>query len=98
VLLAEVRRLAAADASYAELWRRLRPIADRMGIARPSYGWVRRFAGLERRRARETRELWGDVAAGVASGLVKRPLFRVLEHMEERERGAIRGQPLDEAD
>ena len=83
--------------SYAELWRRLGVIAERLRVAQPSYGWVRSLAQVERRRARAARQLWGDVAADVAAGLVKRPLFRVLEHMEDPP-GGVRRQRMDETD
>jgi hypothetical protein len=45
-----VRVLDAFGMPYAELWRQLIPVSERLGIPRPSYWRVRRFAIADRRR------------------------------------------------
>jgi len=92
-LLTELRRLCTRSVRNAEAWRRLGAAAERIGLSQPSYGWVRELAKVERQRieaARARREFWADVAGDFAVGLVKRPGFRVLEHMERKDRDAPR--------
>ena len=45
-----LRVLDAFGMPYAELWRQLIPVSERLGIPRPSYWRVRRFAISDRRR------------------------------------------------
>ena len=61
-----------ADLPSAEAWRRLTPIARRLGSRRPSYQTVRRVLALERElnklllraRRRANEALLGDLLAG----------------------------------
>ena len=53
---------------YAELWRRLRPIAARLGCPRPSYWHVRRILIEERRRKLERLEFAKDVIGDMVTG------------------------------
>jgi hypothetical protein len=55
----------------AEAWRRLRPIASRLGVRHPSYQTVRRLLVLERHlrrlravRRRRNEKLFADLLAG----------------------------------
>jgi hypothetical protein len=68
-LVHAARRLAALPS--AEAWRRLRPVAARLGVRWPSYQTVRRLLAVERevRRLRRARDaasarLWTDLQAG----------------------------------
>jgi hypothetical protein len=68
-LVRAARRM--ADLSSAEAWRRLSPLARRLGVRRPSYQTVRRLLVLERelrqlRRARRrvNETLLADLLAG----------------------------------
>ena len=45
-----IRRLARGELSYAEIWRALRPWAERQGLRCPCYETVRAIAAEERRR------------------------------------------------
>jgi hypothetical protein len=45
-----MRVLDAFGMPYAELWRQLIPVSERLGIPRPTYWRVRRFAIADRRR------------------------------------------------
>jgi hypothetical protein len=45
-----MRVLDAFGMRYAELWRQLIPVSERLGVPRPSYWRVRRFAIADRRR------------------------------------------------
>lgn len=47
---AALRLLDAVDAPYAEMWRKLAPVADALRRPRPSYSCVRAFLILERKR------------------------------------------------
>jgi hypothetical protein len=61
--------LAALDCPYAEAYRRLRPLASRLDVPRPSYKRVRRIMRNESRRiaARDAvlEETLGDILAGL---------------------------------
>ncbi len=63
-----IRALDAVGMPYAELWRRMGPVAASLGRPRPSYASVRRIALEERRRALQRTavvlELVGDMATG----------------------------------
>ncbi len=63
-----IRILDAEGLPYAELWRVMSRVAERVGRPRPSYASVRRIAIEERRRAhRRTAivvELLGDMVTG----------------------------------
>ena len=48
--VAALRLLDAIDAPYAEMWRKLAPVAITLRRPRPSYSCVRAFLILERRR------------------------------------------------
>ena len=48
--IAALRLLDAVDLPYAEVWRKLGPIAGSLGKSRPGYSCVRRFLIEERRR------------------------------------------------
>ena len=65
---AALEALDAIAMPYAELWRLLRPVAQRAGCRPPSYWLVRRRAiELRRRkleRARIAAELYGDMVTG----------------------------------
>jgi hypothetical protein len=52
----ELLRLARKDVSYAEAWRALIPVAQRLDRRRPTYDAVRRFIEAERERLREVAE------------------------------------------
>ena len=60
--------LAALDCPYAEAYRRLRPLASRLDVPRPSYKRVTRIMREERRRiaARDAvlDEVLGDILTG----------------------------------
>ncbi len=62
--------LAALDCPYAEAYRRLRPLAARLDVPRPSYKRVSRIMREERRRlsAQDAvlEEMLGDVLTGFA--------------------------------
>jgi hypothetical protein len=68
-----LRALARLEVSYAEAWRRLIPIENRLRIGRPTYWKVRRFIQLERRelelRRRRNRQIAEDLLADVMRGL-----------------------------
>ena len=90
-LVDELRRWSAQPVGFAEIRRRLGSTAERLNLAQPSYTRVRELVLLEREQrdqAAVRRELWAAVAGDLAAGLVKRPFFRVLEHMEERDAGS----------
>lgn len=61
--------LAALDCPYAEAYRRLRPLASRLDVPRPTYKRVSRIMRDERRRiaARDAmlEETLGDILAGL---------------------------------
>jgi hypothetical protein len=67
-----IRVLDSDGLSYAELWRRLIPVAARIGEPRPSYWMVRRLAIAERRRARARAEYLERVLTDLARGVVPR--------------------------
>lgn len=67
-----IRSLDADGLPYAELWRRLTPIAARIGAPRPSYWMVRRLALAERRRARERAEYVERIVVDLMRGVVPR--------------------------
>ena len=73
---AELRRLAKTDVPYAEVSRRLIPVAVRLDLRRPSYWQVRRFLAEERRRLelarRQREELVEKVVAPLLTGRVPR--------------------------
>jgi len=64
-----LRILDAVGMPYAEAWRRLAPVAARLGVTRPSYSVVRRLAIAERarkeRRADDLDLLLTDLLAGL---------------------------------
>jgi hypothetical protein len=68
-LLAALEALDALGMPYAELWRLLRPVAQRLGCRPPTYWYVRRRAIESRRRklerARIVAELYGDMVTGL---------------------------------
>ena len=63
--------------SYAEAVRRLRSVAARLGIARPSYSTVRRILIAERQRRRRAEEELDRILGGILAG--KAP-FVLVEH------------------
>jgi len=69
-----MRVLDALGLPYAELWRLLRPVAARLGIPRPTYARVRRFAIAERRRQGEHNEALDRVLCDLFAG--RSPLKR----------------------
>jgi hypothetical protein len=70
----------ALKASYAELWRRLIPIANAVGEPRPSYWIVRRRALEERRRRLADGRLAEELVADILVGRYPRALSRVMQH------------------
>jgi len=74
--VAALERLAARDVTNAEAWRLLIPVAERIGLPRPTYWNVRRRL-IEERRLRELRrrdrdELSERVIAPLVIGRVPR--------------------------
>lgn len=63
-----IRILDAIGMPYAELWRVMRPVSERLGRPRPSYASIRRIAIEERRRKIKRTaivlELFGDMVTG----------------------------------
>jgi hypothetical protein len=64
--------LAALDCSYAEAYRRLRPLASRLDVPRPSYKRVSRIMREERRRIAARDAAFEETLGDVLSGLVFR--------------------------
>jgi hypothetical protein len=54
---------------YAEALRMLRPVAERIGVPRPSYSSVRRIVIAERRRKEERAEYVGTLFTEMVRGL-----------------------------
>ena len=58
------------ELSYAELWRRLTPVAIRLGLPRPSYGSVRTIVSLVRALERQRRPVRDDVVVKLLTGRI----------------------------
>ena len=56
--------------SYAELWRRLAPVAARLGEPRPCYGTVREIVELLRALERQRRPVRDDVVVQLLTGRI----------------------------
>jgi len=69
-LLAAIDVLDALGMPYAELWRRLRPVARRIGCRQPTYWLVRRRAIENRRRKLERSRVVAEVYRDLARGVV----------------------------
>jgi hypothetical protein len=72
-LLEAIPELDDRRSPIAETWRRLGALADELGVARPSYGHVRRLVQEHRARedeARERREALRAIAADVANDVI----------------------------
>jgi hypothetical protein len=65
-----LRLLAALDCPYAEAYRRLRPLAARLDVPRPSYKRVSRIMRAERRRIAERDAVFEETLGDVLAGLV----------------------------
>jgi len=65
--------MAGSDVGYAEAWRALIPVAERLDTPRPTYWRVRRFLLSERRRQVVRRDRRQQIVADLLAGLVKRP-------------------------
>jgi len=70
---AVTRVLAAIGVHDAEIRRRLAPVAVRLGAPKPSYFWVRRIAGAERRRLAAHRDAIEDVLDSLLPPYILRP-------------------------
>jgi hypothetical protein len=55
---------------YAELWRRLAPVALRLGVPRPCYGTVREIVLLLRALERQRRPVRDDVIVKLLTGRI----------------------------
>jgi hypothetical protein len=75
---AALRLLDAIDRPYAEVWRKLGPIAARLGRPRPSYFCVRQFLIAERRRKLERMALVDAVLDDVFRGMAPWSVTRTL--------------------
>jgi hypothetical protein len=64
-----IRVLDALGLPYAEVWRMLRPVAQRLDVPRPSYPTVRRLAIAERRRKTRRQKELEPVLERVLRGL-----------------------------
>jgi len=64
--------LAALDCPYAEAYRRLRPLACRLDVPRPSYKRVCRIMREERRRITEQDAALEETLSDILSGLAFR--------------------------
>ncbi|MGZ4394813.1 MAG: hypothetical protein ACXVZ2_05555 [Gaiellaceae bacterium] len=64
--------LAALDCPYAEAYRRLRPLARRLDVPRPSYKRVSRIMREERRRIAERDTALEETLSDILSGLAFR--------------------------
>ncbi len=74
-----IRALDADGLPYAEMWRRLAPVAARLGEPRPSYWRVRRRV-IEERRLKALRTALADaVLEELLLGKAPWSLFRALE-------------------
>jgi len=62
--------LAALDCPYAEAYRRLRPLASRLDVPRPSYKRVSRIMREERRRIAARDAVVEDVLSDMLAGLI----------------------------
>ena len=62
--------LSGLELPYAEAWRRLVPVAVRLGLPRPSYPTVRRVLIEQRRERRRRRELLEPVLIDLLKGRV----------------------------
>lgn len=73
---AELRRLARREIGYADAHRLLIPIAEELGLPRPTYWTVRRFLAARRveleRRRREWERFENRVVVPLLSGRVPR--------------------------
>jgi hypothetical protein len=67
-LVVALRALDADGLPYAEMWRRTRPVAARIGVPQPSYWRVRRFLIEERRRKQERTDRLNAVLEDVLRG------------------------------
>jgi uncharacterized membrane protein len=77
------------EVGYAEALRQLVPVAERLGVPRPSYTSVRRIMLAHRRRARDTVALAG--VAGTALGaLATATVLRVSKHKPLGPRAVLR--------
>jgi hypothetical protein len=56
--------------SYAELWRRLIPVASRLGVPRPCYGTVREIVLLLRALERLRRPVRDEVVVKLLTGRI----------------------------
>jgi hypothetical protein len=72
-----LRVLDAVGMPYAEAWRRLRPVAARLGIPRPSYSSVRRIVIADRERKRRNAD---DLDRFLADVLAGKAPFVTVEH------------------
>ena len=76
----ELARCVREGVSYAEAWRRLIPVEERLRRRRPSYWVVRDFMrreqelrAVERKEAAERRDQWAAVAEQLAKGRLPNP-------------------------
>jgi hypothetical protein len=75
---AAMRLLDAIDLPYAEIWRKLGPIAATLGRPRPSYSCVRRYLVEERRRKLERIAFLNALLDDAFRGMGPRAIYRVL--------------------
>jgi hypothetical protein len=85
-----VRALDDEKQPAAETWRRVGAAAERLGLARPSYGHVRRLVCLDRALRRieaERRALLGEAAVRLIAGGVPdiRRLIETLTELNDEE-------------
>ncbi|HEX6702936.1 MAG TPA: hypothetical protein VF101_19590 [Gaiellaceae bacterium] len=79
--VAALRSLDYRGLSYAEAWRLLLPVAERIGLPRPSYFSVRRTLIVERRRRARRKAAYDRVLGAVIAGRV--PSLEAVEALRE---------------
>jgi hypothetical protein len=79
--VAALRGLDHRGLSYAEAWRLLLPVAERLGLPRPSYFSVRRTLIVERRRRARRKAAYDRVLSAVIAGRV--PSLEATEALRE---------------
>jgi hypothetical protein len=72
-----LRVLDAFGMPHAEAWRLLRPVAERLGVPRPSYSSVRRIVIADRRRKAQNAEFLDVLLSDLFTG---RFPARAVEH------------------
>jgi hypothetical protein len=69
-VVAAIRSATDDSSSFAEIWRRVRPVLERRGLACPGYGAVRRIVRDERFRRSHPPDPIGPVRVDLVAGRI----------------------------